>query len=50
MNSTTVLTSPLLKYKGRPVYTPEETALQDCPFPDESEWVEELDQIHSAKR
>jgi hypothetical protein len=44
-----IVTAVPLKFKRLRVYTPEETAQQDCPFPDESEWVDELDKIHAKK-
>jgi len=40
---------PSRHFKGRPVYSPEQTAQMECPFPDESEWVAELKR-KAAKR
>lgn len=36
-------------FKGRHVHTVEEIAQRNCPFPDESEWVAELEKFHGAK-
>ncbi|HLX62601.1 MAG TPA: hypothetical protein VKX17_15090 [Planctomycetota bacterium] len=38
-----------LRYKGRHVSTLEEIAQRDCPFPDESEWVAELERFHAER-
>ena len=34
---------PVRYFKGRPVYSEEQTAQMDCPFPDESDWVAEIE-------
>jgi len=36
-------------YKGRKVYTVEEIAQRDCPFPGECEWIAELERFHADK-
>lgn len=44
------VTVSLPRFKGRRVYTVEEVAQTDNPFPDESEWVEEILRNHRKRK